>query len=50
MIDVMLAYYQVLPFVIKDIKEDGARIQQLIVGLNVDQANRTRLIVLIHAR
>lgn len=46
MIDVMLAYYQVLPFVIK---EDGPRIQQLIVGRNVDQANRTRLIVLIIA-
>ena len=46
MIDAMLAYYQVLPFVIK---EDGPRIQQLIGGLNVDQTNRTRLIVLINA-
>lgn len=46
MIDVMLAYYQVLPFVIK---EEVARIKQLILGLNVDQANRARLIVLINA-
>lgn len=48
MIDVMLAYYQVLPFLwLKKMEPEYSNSSS--VGLNVDQANRTRLIVLINA-